>query len=202
MLVPPMGFSTFRGFPLAPADTGLSTWSAPRALDLWTRPSPQGPVSPKRYATPFGAAYSPRSVAHTEACTHLEASRSQTGTEAPAQPSARNRAGVASRHTGLRAAEAVRRRSDTCCAEQPRPKPCHSQSRQHSHSWAGAETDAEATAYDNPGAATSLTNTPKRARERPPHRPTENSRRSNRPMRTSSQPEHRGARDDEVGLRA
>lgn len=177
MLVPPMGFVTFRGFPLAPADQA-SRPDLP-LVPLICRRVHRSTCRHRRSDTrPFRAACSQRSVAHTEACTHLAASRSQTGTEAPAQPNARLRAGVTSRHTGLRAAEAVRRRSDTCCAEQPPPKQCHSQSRQHSHSRVAVGTDAEATAHDHPGAASTLTNTPKRARKRPPHRPTGSRRRS------------------------
>lgn len=111
-----LGLSTFRGFPLAPADHA-SRPDLP-LVPLICRRVHRSTCRHRRSDTrPFRAACLQRSVAHTEACTHLAASRSQTGTEAPAPPNARLRAGVTSRHTGLRAAETVRRRSEPCCAE-------------------------------------------------------------------------------------
>lgn len=77
------GLSTFRGFPLAAADTGLSTWSAPHALNLLTCPALHLPCATEATRDRLERACLTRS-SHTPKRIHTPCCTEQTSAEAPA----------------------------------------------------------------------------------------------------------------------
>jgi len=191
MLVPPMGFRPSEVFPSRQPTEPLDP-ICPSCPSSLTGPSLHVPGATEVTRDRLERACSTRSShtpkrLRTRACTeltHAEAHAHRTRTRSNGSCFTTRR--TPSRRSGSSPQRYVLRGA-------PPPRQCHSQSRQHSHSRATVGTDAEAAEHDNPGAASTVTNTPKRARERLPHRPTERSRRNDCSMRTSPTPKRRNA---------